>query len=285
MTLHSKILAVTALSLASMITQPALSQDDVTADTVLATINGKEITIANVIALRSNLPPHYDQLDSQVLFDGILDQLVQHEILSQSLEDGPTRLTELTIENEIRAIRAAEATDLIVSAAVADEDVQAAYDEEYLKADPETEYNAAHILVETEDQAKDLVTKLSDGTDFAELAREFSTGPSGPSGGQLGWFGKGVMVEPFFEAVVGLNTGEVSDPVQTQFGWHVIKLVETRALDRPALEDVREQIEGHLREEAFENHMKMLETKGTITRTDTSSINADIISKIEFLEQ
>lgn len=284
MTFHTRFLAAAALSLAGFGAAPLAAQDTPTADTVLVTIDGTDITLGHMIALRSNLPPHYDQLDNQVLFEGILDQLVQHTLLSQSLENGTSRQTALTIENETRAIKAGEAIDAALSADIPDADIQAAYEEEYLQTDPEIEYSASHILVETEEEAKTLIQKLVDGGDFAAIAQEFSTGPSGANGGELGWFGKGVMVEPFFDAVVALKAGEVSDPVQTQFGWHVIKLNETRSQNRPELEDVREQLINELRESAFEDLVNGLESKANITRADTSAIDPAVLGNIDLLE-
>jgi peptidyl-prolyl cis-trans isomerase C len=285
MTFHNRILAAAAISLAGLYTTTAVAQDAPTADTVLVTIDGTEITLGHMIALRSNLPPHYDQLPNEVLFTGILDQLVQHTLLAQSLENGPSTRSALTIENETRAIMAGEAIDAAISADISEADLQAAYEEAYLKTEPDTEYSASHILVETEDEAKDLIQKLANGADFAALAREFSTGPSGASGGELGWFGKGVMVEPFFDAVVALNAGEVSDPVQTQFGWHVIKLNETRRQDQPELDDVREQLEEEIRENAFNEMVSSLENAADISRIVTSTLDPAILNNTELLEK
>ena len=125
-------------------------------------------------------------------------------------------------------------------------------------ATPGKEFNAAHILVETEEEAKALKAELDGGADFATLAKEKSVGPSGPNGGDLGWFGVGMMVKPFEDAVVGLEPGQVSDPVQTQFGWHVIKLNETRDAAAPSLDEKREELEGELRSAAVESHVREL---------------------------
>ncbi|MFK7939641.1 MAG: peptidylprolyl isomerase [Roseovarius sp.] len=285
MTFHTRFLAACTLSLASFCATPLLAQDTPNADTVLVTIDGTDITLGHMIALRSNLPAHYDQLTDEVLFEGILDQLVQHTLLAQSLADGPSRQSALIIENETRAIAASEAINAVTSIDITDAQIQSAYEEAYLKTDPETEYSASHILVETEDEAKDLIQKLSDGADFAELAREFSTGPSGANGGALGWFGAGVMVEPFFDAVVALKAGGVSDPVQTQFGWHVIMLNETRDQSRPALEDVREQLEEELRQTAFDDFVSALEKRADINRADISMIDPALLKSKDLLEQ
>ena len=108
--------------------------------------------------------------------------------------------------------------------------------------------------------------ELDGGADFATLAAEKSTGPSGPNGGDLGWFGLGMMVKPFEDAVLLLQPGQLSDPVQTQFGWHVIKLMETRAATAPTLEETRDELAGELQQKAVESEVTALTEAAAITR-------------------
>ena len=284
MKLHATLFAACALSLAQICGTPVLAQDEPTADTVLATIDGTEITLGHMLALRASLPPHYAQLPPEALFDGIINQLVQQTLLAQSLDGELTRRTRMTIENEARAISASQAIDAVMSADISEEEIQAAYQRAYVDGDPEVEYNAAHILVATRDEAEALIKQLADGAEFAALAREHSTGPSGANGGDLGWFGKGVMVEPFFDAVAALQAGEVSSPVETQFGFHVIKLLETRSQDIPELEDVREQLIQELREEAFDTHVDKLRSKAKIDQIEDGAISPDVVNRTDLLE-
>lgn len=273
------ILAV-SLSLGTV----AMAQDEPSPDQVLANVNGTEITLGHVLAMRASLPPHYSQLAPETLFDGILEQLIQQTLLMQSVKGDQSQRITLQIENETRAIIANQAVRQIMDKPVNAADLQAAYDVKYKTAEDQTEYKAAHILVETEDQAKALLDELNGGADFAALAREHSTGPSGAEGGNLGWFGDGVMVAPFFDAVVALEPGQVSDPVQTQFGWHLIFLQETRVKDRPAFEDVRAELEEELRSSVFEEHLKNLEQRADIDRADPESIDPEIVNKTDLLE-
>ncbi|MEE8272566.1 MAG: peptidylprolyl isomerase, partial [Alphaproteobacteria bacterium] len=112
---------------------------------------------------------------------------------------------------------------------------------------------ARHILVGTEDEAKDLIDQLNEGAVFADLAAEFSVGPSGPRGGDLGFFNQGQMVEPFAVAAFALQPGEVyATPVETQFGWHVIKVEERRMTEQPSLEDLRSQLESGLADDVIQ---------------------------------
>ncbi len=180
---------------------PAFSQEP-GADTVVATVNGTDITLGHMIALREALPAQYLSLDDKTLFDGILEQLIQQTALAQQVPEPLSRRNALSLDNQRLAFLSNEALNTIADAAVTDEALQALYDERYGAVDPGTEYHAAHILVATEDEAKAIRAELDGGADFATLAAEKSTGPSGPNGGDLGWFGLGMMVKPFEDAVL-----------------------------------------------------------------------------------
>ncbi|MBS0125658.1 peptidylprolyl isomerase [Thetidibacter halocola] len=261
-----------------------LAAEEMTASTVVATVNGTEITLAHMLMVRASLPEQYQELPADVLWDGILDQLIQQESLAQDPRAEVTRKAEIALENERRSLLAAEVIGRVARDAITDEAVQAAYDAQYVNGDAGTEYNAAHILVETEEEAAAIAAEIAGGADFAELARTRSTGPSGPSGGALGWFGPGMMVAPFQTAVEQLTAGQVSAPVQTQFGWHVIKLNETRTQQAPALDAVREQIEGQLQQDAVNALIDGLVEQAEVTRTDKAEIDTSILSNLDLLE-
>ena len=263
---------------------PAAAQD-VDAGTVLATVGGVEITVGHLIVARTTLPPQYQQLDDAVLFEGLLDQLIQQNALAQSVQD-PTAATLLTIENQRSGLLAGEALGKVAQAAVTEEALQAAYKLRFTDAEPQTEYNAAHILVETEAEAQAIVEELAGGADFATIARERSQDPgSGAQGGDLGWFGTGMMVQPFEEAVVALEPGAVSAPVETQFGWHVIRLNETRPVPVPTLEEVRAQIAGELEQQAIEAGIAELRESADITQAEPGAIDPAVIGNIDLLEE
>jgi peptidyl-prolyl cis-trans isomerase C len=129
---------------------------------------------------------------------------------------------------------------------------------EQLEGSSPMEFKARHILVESQGEANDLIAQLDDGADFAELAKEKSTGPSGPSGGDLGWFPPDRMVPSFSAAVQGLDNGAYTkEPVQTQFGWHVILREDSRESVPPPFESVRDalkqQVEGQKLQEYIES--------------------------------
>jgi peptidyl-prolyl cis-trans isomerase C len=237
-------------------TAPALAQDTPTADTVVATVNGTAITLGHMIVAREALPEQYKALPADVLFKGIMDQLVQQTALEQSMDGKLTRRDNLHLDNEKRGYVSARALEAVVMSAVTDEALQAAYEARFKEAAPQTEYNAAHILVADEAKAKALLADLEAGADFAELAKTNSTDAgSGAVGGDLGWFGLGMMVKPFEEAVVAAEVGKVAGPVQSDFGFHLILVKETRVAAQPTLDDIRDELATEIEQKAIEAHV------------------------------
>jgi peptidyl-prolyl cis-trans isomerase C len=270
-----------ASSVAVLMSTSVFAQETPTAETVVATVNGQDITVGHVIALANRLPDRFKQLPDEDLFKGVVDQLIQQSALAKDI-DTDTKAVRLAVENETRALLATEALGKIEDAATTEEMIEKAYSDQYGDVQGEVEYSAAHILVETEQEAKELVTTLEGGADFAELAKEKSTGPSGPNGGDLGWFGLGRMVPEFEQAVVGMSAGGISAPVQTQFGWHVIKLNGTREKPKPALVEVRTQLVEQLQAEAVNKHLETVELTADIQRPYTE-FDPAIIRQIELL--
>ena len=281
MTKNLTLAAATAMALC--LSLPAKAEDAPNANTVVATVNGQEITLGHMILVRANLPQQYSQLPDEVLFDGILNQLVQQSVLAETMPATPRRV-EMALENEKRQLLAAEAIDDLLAGAMTEAAVQEAYDAKYTEAEPTTEWNASHILVETEEQASALAERARNGEDFAQLARDHSTGPSGPNGGQLGWFNTGMMVAPFEQAVATMEAEGISDPVQTQFGWHVIRLNETRLKDVPPLEEVREEIEMELQQQLVDARVNELTDAATVERM-ADGLDKSLLSNIDLLEK
>ncbi len=121
------------------------------------------------------------------------------------------------------------------------------------------QFKARHILVPTQSEAIDLIARLDTGSDFATLAMDSSTGPSAKDGGALPWFSPSQMVKPFSDAVATLEDGKyTSEPVQTEFGWHVILREESRASEPPPLESIRENIEQNVAQKKFQAHLDVL---------------------------
>lgn len=278
---RTQLFAATALTLA--LAMPAVAETN--ADTVVATVNGTDITMGHMIVVRSSLPDQYRELPDDVLFKGILDQIIQQHVLAQAAGSEIPKRVQIALENEQRSLMAAEHMDKVLGEADTEERIQEAYEETYVGAAPEKEFDASHILVETEEEAKALVTDLEGGADFAELAKEKSTGPSSTRGGALGWFGKGQMVPEFEVAVMALEDGAISEPIKTQFGWHVIKLNASRAKEAPKLEDVRDELANQVRMEIVDSYISGLTDAASISRTAPADIDTTQIKNLTLLEK
>lgn len=241
--------ALVSLVAGSMVWADSHASDEMAAkpdlNRIVATVGEVDITLGHMIAMAQNLPDQRQSMAPEAFFDGILERLIQQEAVAQSV-DKISRLNQMQLENERRSLYASVKVEEIAAGIdVTADDLKAAYDARFGALVPETEFNAAHILVESQEKAISLVAQLAGGADFGDLAREHSTGPSGPNGGDLGWFGMGVMVPPFEAAVKEMAVGQVSTPVETQFGWHIIKLIDTRIPSVPTFD----MLEGELRQE------------------------------------
>lgn len=260
----------------------AMAQD-VTADTVVAKVGDTEITMGEVIIARAQLPQQYNQFPSAVLFDGVVDQLIQQQLLADALETVPNRI-DLALQNERRAMLAGEVISAIADTAVTEEALQAAYDARFADAEEVNEFNASHLLVPTEQEALAAKARIDEGAEFADVARDVSTGPTGPNGGNLGWFGAGAMVPEFENAILALEVGEVTEPFQTQFGWHVATLNEMRVQPRPSLDDIRDELSGELREIAITARLEELSAAQEVVKPAEGDFDPEIINNLDLLD-
>lgn len=256
-----------ALAVALAVATPVVAADE-TSDTVVATVNGAPITLGELVAARESLPEQYQSLPDDALFNGILEQLIQQTALTQSMDGKLGKRDLVNIENQRRSYIAGRALESVIATAVTDEALQAAYDAKYKAAAPATEYNASHILVATEEEAAKLKAEIDGGADFAELAKTNSTDGAAANGGSLGWFGLGMMVKPFEDAVVAMKPGEVAGPIQTQFGWHLVKLNETRIATAPTLDDVRDELATEIEQSTIDAYIGSITGAATITRVE-----------------
>ncbi|SEF88397.1 peptidylprolyl isomerase [Jhaorihella thermophila] len=270
------------LALAAALALPAAAEPP-TADTVVARVNGTEIKLGHVIIARAQLPAQYQQMPAELLYEAIVNQLIQQEALRQAF-DGPLppRVT-MSLENEKRSLIAGEEIEKLLGTVGTEDEIRAAYDAKYGEGFGGQEYNASHILVETKEEAEAIKAELDGGADFAELAKAKSTGPSGPNGGALGWFGEGAMVPEFEAAVKALKVGEVSGPVQTQFGWHIVKLNDSRKAEAPKLEDVRDEILDQIRRDAIQKRVEELTDAAQVERVEIEEFDPNAISDISLL--
>lgn len=242
-------------------------------NTVVAVVNGKEITLGHMILLRSKLPAEYQNLPDETLYPGILDQLIDQELLgAKEIRDagGVPYQIRLAVENEERALLATSQVNKIADVEISEDEIQVAYLEAYGEVQPEEEWHAAHILVATEAEAKAIIAELDAGGDFAALAAEHSSDSSAQGGGDLGWFGLGAMVKPFEDAVVATETGKYSPPIESQFGWHIVKVLEKREKPLPTIDEVRAELIAGLQQKALETALAELRAAGGVERPENA---------------
>ena len=251
-------------------------------DTVLASVNGEDITLGNVVSFQSRLSDQYKSMEDSVLFDGILKQLIQQEILSQEI-DVKLKKIRYGLENNIRAFLSNELIENFSKIDVMEDEIKELYVKFSENFQPMTEYNASHILLETESDAIDILNKLQDGSDFSELAKTYSTGPSGKQGGSLGWFGRGAMVPAFEQAVFLLEVNEISKPIKTNFGWHIIKVNNIRKTPVPSLEDVRGDLVSTIRQNKVETKINKIIDSANVIYSNLE-INHKIIRNESILD-
>ena len=272
--------SLVALTLAG----PLAAEDGADASTVVATINGTNITVGHMILMHDDLPDQFKQYPADVLFDAIYIQLVEQVLLAGSVpEPAPSRVI-YSVENEERNLLSSLAIQQVFDEAATEDAVLKAYQEEWLDADLGSEFNASHILVATEEEATALLAELKDGLDFAEAAMTHSTGPSGPNGGSLNWFQRGDMVGPFDEAIAAMAVGELAGPVQTQFGWHLIKLNDTRVIEPLDLDVVRGELVDQLGSEALDVFIADLKSSASIERKIPEDFDPSILKDQSILE-
>jgi peptidyl-prolyl cis-trans isomerase C len=259
----------------------SLAAEEANLDTVVATVSGTELTIGHMLDVKRQLPEQYQTLEGSVLFNGIIDQLIQQELLSGTITDDPSWLG-TAMENQRRNILSSVVINALRANAITEDTLQTAYASKFPEGSGEQEYKASHILVETEQEVRDLLVMLDDGADFGGLATEHSIGPSGPRGGDLGWFGKGQMVTPFENAVMGMDAGTYVGPVQTQFGYHLIFLNDRRVTAPPPFEDVRSELEVEIQNAAVEDHLRGLIANADVVMSD-GTIDPSVLSTLDLM--
>jgi peptidyl-prolyl cis-trans isomerase C len=183
-----------------------------------------------------------DPAFQQQAFNEFMSMIVAaQEAEKRKLEDRPDVTTAMQLQR-LKVMSNAALASMAEDLKVTDDELKKAYDE-VKKGATRTEYKARHILVKDEATAKKLIKQLDKGADFGELAKKNSEGPTGKNGGELDWFDSGQMVKPFSDAVAAMKPGTYSkEPVQTQFGWHIINLQETRTAQPPSFEDSKPQL-------------------------------------------
>lgn len=242
------------------------------ANPVVARVNGEEIRMQDLSEELRNLPPAARQVPQAMLFDMVLDNVISAALVAQAADSAGVDESEAFAEQ--MAIRRRKVlTQLflqdVAKKAMTEEAVAAAYEAMKAETGDKQEVHARHILVEDEAKAKEIIAELDGGMDFAKAAESYSTGPSKAQGGDLGFFVKEQMVPEFAEAAFALEPGSYTEtPVQTQFGWHVIKSEERRKAAPPPLEQVRGELQQKVVEAAITAEVERLTAAAEIEKIE-----------------
>lgn len=241
-------------------------------DVVVARIDGQEVHLSDLMAAYSQLPPQAQQMGLEAVYPFLLDRVIDERLLAVAAgkaiaPDDPD------VKRQMDQLRERVTMQVYFNRTlkerVTEERIREGYDQ-YLKENPPAEeLHARHILLETEEKAREVLSEIQGGKDFAEAAKEHSTGPSGPNGGDLGYFGADAMVKPFSDAAFAMQVGEVStEPVQTEFGWHLIKVEDRRETPQPAFEEMHDQISQQLAQSVASEILDGLRKSATIEKFD-----------------
>ncbi|MBC8131117.1 MAG: peptidylprolyl isomerase [Rhizobiaceae bacterium] len=261
------LLAATALSLSGLLA-PVLAADG----DVVAKVGGETITEGDLNLAAGDLGEQFAKLPPEQRKLAVLSALIDIKSLAQQAEkadigEDPVVKSRIAFLRE-RALHNAFFEKQGVSA-ITDAELKARYDAEVAKIAPVEEVHARHILVKTKDEALAVVKELDGGADFMTVAASKSSGPSGPEGGDLGFFGPGQMVPPFETAAFALAIGTYTkEPVETQFGWHVIQVTEKRQQPQPAFDEVKDQVRQVVMREKYMEIVQKARTEQTIEYVD-----------------
>ncbi len=211
----------------------------------VARVNGADITEAELTFAEAEVGAEIAGLPVEARRRVLVEYLVEAHLFAESAAKNQLgagkEFEDRLAYYKLRALRDTF-YEKKVREAVTEAQAKAAYEEQIAKIAPEPEVRARHILVKTEQEAKELVKQIKAGADFTELAKKSSDGPSAQTGGDLGYFSRGQMVKPFEDAAFALKAGQVSDPVQSEFGWHVIKVEDKRNRPVPGFDEVKDQL-------------------------------------------
>jgi peptidyl-prolyl cis-trans isomerase C len=260
-------------------------------DKIILTINGESITISDMLSyasLRDGAPLAEDPVAAQ---NQILNEMLTTIMLSQEagrlgLEKETSTMRTLKFMR-MNVLRDALIERMMNDQSVSDEELKKAYAENY-PVEPEVRYLVRHILVDDAAKAEEIISQLDKGEEFEGLARELSTGPSGPEGGSLGWISPELVVPAFGEAMLKLEKAQYTKaPVETQFGWHVILLEDVQEVERdepPALETVRPVLEQQIKAVKVQSEIQQLRETMNIETPDESMIQINRPDEAESTE-
>jgi peptidyl-prolyl cis-trans isomerase C len=260
-----------ALAMAASLCTPTATLRAEDTNAVVARANGVDIRESDLAFAEEEIGSNMPQMGPDQKRDYLITYLSDVIVLSQAAEqkklgDNPDIQRRLTFDRD-RVLMEALLQNA-GHAAVTDEAMHKVYDDATKQMPPEEEVHARHILVPTEDEAKAIEDQLKKGADFAALAKEKSKDPGAADGGDLGYFTKDQMVPEFAEVAFKLDKGQISDPVHTQFGWHIIKVEDKRTKPTPTFDQVKVQLENYVAHRAQAELVDSLRKTAQIERLD-----------------
>jgi peptidyl-prolyl cis-trans isomerase C len=263
--------AASVLAIALFASLPLRAED---ANPVLVKVNGAEIRQSDVALAEEELGPSLAQMDPATKKENVLAFLIDMKIVAKAAEDKKIE-DRPDFKSRLAFARNRLLMDNLLAvegkAATTNEAMKKVYDEAAKQIEGEQEVHARHILVETEDEAKAIEAELKKGADFAELAKKKSKDPGAADGGDLGFFTKDQMVPEFSTVAFALEPGKISDPVKSQFGWHIIKVEEKRNRKAPDFEQVKAQIETYVTRKAQAEYVAKLRESAKVERMDQAA--------------
>ena len=243
---------------------------------IVANVNNEDISLETMIHAMNELPPEIQSQPFMSYYEDLLERVIDIKLFAQEgkkmkLDEEPS--VRAAIDFVIEKVLMQAFLSKYVQENIKEENIKASYNNFIADETSREEIKASHILMDTESEAIDVINMLNDGDDFAELAKSKSTGPSGPSGGDLGWFKRGQMVPPFEKAAFSLNKNEITQrPVQTQFGWHVIKIFDKRIPEAPSYESMKSKLIQDLERKIVSKKIQDLRNDALIEKLSSSEL-------------
>ena len=243
---------------------------------IVANVNNEDISLETMIHAMNELPPEIQSQPFMSYYEDLLERVIDIKLFAQEgkkmkLDEEPS--VRAAIDFVIEKVLMQAFLSKYVQENIKEENIKASYNNFIADETSREEIKASHILMDTESEAIDVINMLNDGDDFAELAKNKSTGPSGPSGGDLGWFKRGQMVPPFEKAAFSLNKNEITQrPVQTQFGWHVIKIFDKRIPEAPSYESMKSKLIQDLERKIVSKKIQDLRNDALIEKLSSSEL-------------
>lgn len=271
------LLAILALSLVLGVPGVAHAQqtarpgpDTPSPDTVVARVNGTEILASDVEAALRQLPPEYGNMPPAALFNAVVDQLIDRQLVAKRAR-AENLQSNLEVQRTMRQLESRVLEQFyfrsLIDKKITDAALRRRYERDKASFMREKRVRARHILVKTRAEAMEIIAELRKGKDFAQLAREKSIGPSSSQGGDLGYFTREQMLPAFSAMAFSLRKGEVSPrPVQTKYGWHVIKVEDIQKAGPMTFDEVKARLRKKMSDELIEAELKHLRAGAKIER-------------------